>query len=569
MDIKQFRDSAELSDFTVYIDSERFKLHKFPLYTKSDYFKEIASGNPVCQISDFPGGSKTFTVIADFCYGKDINITPQNVVFLYAGAELLKMKGKENLLEISRGFIDNIFRNAYEMREVTDLICILCSAYGLKSEATKKVYEESVELLVSLWLHEENVFKTFYPAHNKAPSDCNIMHGDNQIADYLAYLPLGSLLKLIDIARNKVVDETVILSLCAKYLGRILDHYSPKDSDKGETPKSLDTSKNVKAKEVIAKETPKTCLPTFCGLNSLVKCDHQKKLEELYEENSSLSETLKNTTQQFESVFEALKKPVGLSDFINKNWIIKALEVTDSNEVKLKCRPDILKIANKMLVTLSEQDYEQLSPSVLNDIICANDIKVEKKPVEETGNLSRRSSKRPSYTEDNLDNNTSETSINRKRSIKKDKPITTGNEKNADKIETKQNVLPESVAYQIIRYMSKRADEKKLTMKEYIEFLKKIQISDSQVPLDDDFIRILKKLTDSGQVHNEEETKEILTHINLNNCTTDTLNDVLEMDLFPPKTVAEAALYVANKKQTNQLWPSNKCDYHQNVLVHI
>ncbi|CAH8845767.1 unnamed protein product [Trichobilharzia szidati] len=557
MDMTQFRDSAELSDFTVYINNERFKLHKFPLYTKSDYFKEIASSNPVCQISDFPGGSKTFSVIADFCYGKEISISSQNVVYLYAAAELLKMRGRENMLEISKEFIDNIFRNAYETKEISDLICVLCSAYSLKSDVVKKLYDESVEVLLSLWLHEENGFKRLYTGHSKSSSDCSILHDDQFIADYLVYVPLGTIIKLVELARDKRVDEKIILSLCAKYLGRILDHFDATVQDKGDNGKASDAQNLTDSKNVKAKDTSCDHNHPFCGLCLLVKIDHQKKLEKLYEDNPSLYETLKNSLEQFENVFEVLKQPVDLSDFINKIWITKALILTDPNRVKTKCRPDVLKIANKILSSLDEEDYDQLSPSVLNDIICANDTKVVKQQtVEEITSLSRRSSKqRQSFAEG--DTNEIPNNCRRRSSIKEQQPEANTSESNANTVETKLE-LPETVRHQIIRYMYRKAEEQKLTLEDYIQFLKKIQASNSQTSVDDDLVNILKKLTESGQKLSEEDKKEIINYIKLNNCTADTLNDVLGMDLFPPKAIAEAALYVANQAQGKQICPLAK-----------
>lgn len=250
MDFKQFRDTAELSDFTVYIDNERFKLHKFPLYTKSDYFKEIASSNPVCQINDFPGGSKSFAVVADFCYGKEINITSENVVYLYAAADLLKMKGKDNLLEISRRFLDGVFCSALERKDIFNLICVLCSSCEIKSDVGKKICEDATTILMSLWLHNENSSKGYF-----SPQTINFTHSerelftDESVSDYLAYLPLEIFLKIINIARDQNVEKKVVLSACAKYLGRVLDFYDTEVSGNG-VSKTSDAQKNTDMKNV-------------------------------------------------------------------------------------------------------------------------------------------------------------------------------------------------------------------------------------------------------------------------------------------------------------------------------
>ncbi|XP_018645429.1 calmodulin-related [Schistosoma mansoni] len=554
MDFKQFRDTAELSDFTVYIDNERFKLHKFPLYTKSDYFKEIASSNPVCQINDFPGGSKSFAVVADFCYGKEINITSENVVYLYAAADLLKMKGKDNLLEISRRFLDGVFRSALERKDIVNLICVLCSCCEIKSDAVKKICEDATTILMSLWLHGENSLKGCFSPHtmNFTHSEREIF-SDESVSDYLAYLPLGMFLKIINIARDQNVEEKVVLDACAKYLGRVLDFYDSEVS-RNEVSKNSDAQNNSDMKNVPSKEVSNSgenIIPgqPFCGLNVKIKSDHQIRLEKLYKDNISLLEDLKNTAEQFEKIFETLPKPNDIYDFINTTWIIKALLLTDSNKVKSKCRLDILKIAKRMLTNFSEQDFDKLSPSVMNDILNANNMQVEKLPSDEAINLSRRSSKRKSYKEEILENNATEILGSRKQSSIKEANIEDVSEKHENTNETKSEILPESVANKIIKYMLKKADEQKLTMQQYIQLLKQIQVPNNQTSLDNDLVKILIKLTKSGQPRNEEDAHEIITHISLNNCTADTLNDALELDLFPPKTVAAAALYVANKKQ--------------------
>ncbi|CAH8493912.1 unnamed protein product [Schistosoma turkestanicum] len=573
MDFKQFRDTAELSDFTVYIDNERFKLHKFPLYTKSDYFREVASSNPVCQIGDFPGGPKSFTIVADFCYGKEINITSENVVYLYAAADLLKMKGKDNLFEISRRFLDEIFCSALEQNNILDLISVLCSAYELKSEVVKKICEDATSLLTSLWLHEWNGLKGYFSTHtlNCALSEREMFNNES-VSDYLAYLPLGIFLKIIGVARDKNVCEDIILDACARYLGRILDLYDPDVSENG-VPKTPDVQNNTDGKNASPKEISKVAEKIifdkpFCGLNVKIKPDHQIKLEKLYKDNINLFEDLKNTADQFEKIFEVLYKPVDICGFINTTWIVKALLLTDSNRAKSKCRVDILKIAKRMLTSFSEQDFNNLSPSILNDILNADNIPIEKQSSEEVASLSRRSSRKKSYKDEVLEkNNTSDILSNRRKSSIKEVNAEDVGDNQENRNETKCEKLPESVAYRIIKYMLNKADEQKLSMQQYIQLLKQIKNSNCQTPLDNDLVKILIKLTNSGQSHNDEDIQEIMSHINLSNCRADTLNDALALDLFPPKTVAEAALHVANKRQDNHFYTPSNLDYYPSMCT--
>ncbi|CAF3080690.1 unnamed protein product [Rotaria socialis] len=90
MDFENFRRTGELSDITVIVDKTEFKLHKFPLFTKSDYFKKaIASASAPYVIrldNDLPGGVKVFDQLADYFYSIPISIDRKNIVSLRSAA---------------------------------------------------------------------------------------------------------------------------------------------------------------------------------------------------------------------------------------------------------------------------------------------------------------------------------------------------------------------------------------------------------------------------------------------------------------------------------------------------
>ena len=57
MDFSELLSTGELSDVVVIVDEKEFKLHKFPLFIKSDYFRDLArSVTDRIELSDFPGG---------------------------------------------------------------------------------------------------------------------------------------------------------------------------------------------------------------------------------------------------------------------------------------------------------------------------------------------------------------------------------------------------------------------------------------------------------------------------------------------------------------------------------
>ncbi|KAH0983976.1 hypothetical protein GBA52_011153 [Prunus armeniaca] len=69
-----------------------FNLHKFPLFSKSGYFKKRLNESTELELPpDFPGGPETFEMIALFIYGSSTLIDPFNVVALRCAAEFLEM----------------------------------------------------------------------------------------------------------------------------------------------------------------------------------------------------------------------------------------------------------------------------------------------------------------------------------------------------------------------------------------------------------------------------------------------------------------------------------------------
>ena len=117
MDCIDYRHSGELSDIKVIVDGVEFNLHKFPLFVRSNYFKNLNLSNSndksVSQVTleNFPGGSRTFALIADYCYNKEINVDINNVVNVKCAAEYLDMrstKGKGGLSLLADNIIFDI-----------------------------------------------------------------------------------------------------------------------------------------------------------------------------------------------------------------------------------------------------------------------------------------------------------------------------------------------------------------------------------------------------------------------------------------------------------------------------
>lgn len=96
------------SDITVVVSGEGeedsstpFYLHKFPLISKSTWFDEAIPEIPPgpgpleIRIQDFPGGAASFETIAKYCYGISIELTVDNIAYLYCAARFLRVEDLE------------------------------------------------------------------------------------------------------------------------------------------------------------------------------------------------------------------------------------------------------------------------------------------------------------------------------------------------------------------------------------------------------------------------------------------------------------------------------------------
>ena len=96
MNYENFRRTGELSDITVVVEDTEFKLHTFPLFTKSDFFKKaVASSTTTAPYvvrldPNFPGGAETFNQVADYFYSIAINIEQKTIVPLRLAACLVE-----------------------------------------------------------------------------------------------------------------------------------------------------------------------------------------------------------------------------------------------------------------------------------------------------------------------------------------------------------------------------------------------------------------------------------------------------------------------------------------------
>jgi len=102
------------SDITITVhgevkgDERTFHLHKFPLISKSVYFDDNIpdsglnappSGPVEMVVVDFPGGPAAFEFVAKYCYGIDIELTVDNIAFVYCACRVLRVPDLEKSTE--------------------------------------------------------------------------------------------------------------------------------------------------------------------------------------------------------------------------------------------------------------------------------------------------------------------------------------------------------------------------------------------------------------------------------------------------------------------------------------
>ncbi|KAK1626706.1 hypothetical protein QYE76_001021 [Lolium multiflorum] len=102
------------SDVIVEVGEMSFHLHKFPLLSKSPILGRLIEENSdqdecIIKLSDIPGGAKSFELVARFCYGVKIELSPANIVHLRCAAEYLQMTEEtaaDNLINQAETFFN-------------------------------------------------------------------------------------------------------------------------------------------------------------------------------------------------------------------------------------------------------------------------------------------------------------------------------------------------------------------------------------------------------------------------------------------------------------------------------
>lgn len=150
------------SDVTVEVGDMSFHLHKFPLLSKSAFLARSIEENSdqeecVIKLNDIPGGAKSFELVARFCYGVKIELSPANVVYLRCASEHLEMTeevAEDNLISQSE-----IFLNQVVLRNWKDSLTALETCDDLLPHAEDlQIVKRCIESLASKATTDPNLF---------------------------------------------------------------------------------------------------------------------------------------------------------------------------------------------------------------------------------------------------------------------------------------------------------------------------------------------------------------------------------------------------------------------------
>ncbi|CAL4934915.1 unnamed protein product [Urochloa decumbens] len=150
------------SDVTVEVGDMSFHLHKFPLLSKSAFLArsiEESSDQEECviKLNDIPGGAKSFELVARFCYGVKIELSPANVVYLRCASEHLEMTeevAEDNLIAQSEMFLNQVV-----LRNWKDSLTALKTCDDLLPHAEDlQIVKRCIESLASKATTDPNLF---------------------------------------------------------------------------------------------------------------------------------------------------------------------------------------------------------------------------------------------------------------------------------------------------------------------------------------------------------------------------------------------------------------------------
>ena len=203
MNFDKFRHTGELSDITVIVEQREFKLHTFPLFIKSNYFKKfLASTEKISPFhidigENFPGGAQTFDIVADYLYSMEITIDQNNVIPLGLAARFIEC---DELSELVEKNFDDFLMLEREKNDLNLTFTFLKQCLLIQKQLAEQtsMVEKCLETIVEIFMNGVGLSLTTTDRTN------------------LTNLPLEWLIKLIELCPNE--NKLAILPAVKHYL---------------------------------------------------------------------------------------------------------------------------------------------------------------------------------------------------------------------------------------------------------------------------------------------------------------------------------------------------------------
>jgi hypothetical protein len=137
-------------------------LLQFPLLSKSALLEQLieeGSDREECiiKIDDIPGGAKSFELVARFCYGVKLELSPANIAYLRCASEHLQMTeevAEDNLIAQSEMFLNQVV-----LRNWKDSLTTLETCDDLLPHAEDlQIVKQCIESLASKATTDPNLF---------------------------------------------------------------------------------------------------------------------------------------------------------------------------------------------------------------------------------------------------------------------------------------------------------------------------------------------------------------------------------------------------------------------------
>ncbi|KER32042.1 hypothetical protein T265_12875 [Opisthorchis viverrini] len=468
MKMIDLRKAEHLSDLTVCVENENFKLHKLPLCAKSTYFKERFQTDSECQLEKFPGGAKTFALVADYFYDDAVNLDPFNLVNLHFGAKLLQMDGDDNLFEITKQYLRKACDDARRKRNYLSAVAVLCSAYSFDDPDATQITEDTFKALefASYEALEENDCYSSWKSSSWS--------GDDLITDYLVYLPLEFAARLIKSCGLDGTNKRKLYRYVFKYLGRVLDHAVAARESSSPEPETEGPEKNLEERHHTQDaENPKDIPLMKCQPPSQVESEIRQRMETFYEKSPKLRETLAHPVEQFDALFDLIPEENPLPDIVSVPWIKEAVLLVENSSTEPRCRQKVLRLAQKSLPSFSKQEICKFTPATMCDIVTAG-----------TSSRSEGTNAEPREELSEATQNKDGTQSEAKQSTE-DTPIS----------------LPRCTNRVLIEYLKQKAEENELTTEDFFKIFGKLTIDDDDRSTHDGLIHVTLKVRQAGKKH--------------------------------------------------------------------